>query len=71
MTDVSSHIRQFQPDREYVLLHTHPNSTSFSNRDVRLLAEHQVIRAMVAVGLDGTWYVMSHGGESTISYAYA
>jgi len=35
-TDMSPHLRAFRSDRNYVLLHTHPNSTSFSPLDVRM-----------------------------------
>ena len=53
-TDLTRHIQAFESGRAYVSLHTHPKSTSFSNSDVRLLAEQSAIAAMVAVGVDGT-----------------
>ncbi len=58
-TDLSPHITRFRPNREYVQIHTHPTSTSFSHRDVYLLADQRAIHAMVAIGVDGTWYILS------------
>jgi hypothetical protein len=54
-TDLSPHILAFQADHEYVVLHTHPRNTSFSQYDVLILAENPAIRAMVAVDVDGTY----------------
>lgn len=68
-TDLTRHIQAFEPERTYVSLHTHPNSTSFSNSDVRVLGEHAAVDAMVAVGVDGTWHVMSRSGEASITFA--
>lgn len=58
-TDVSRHLLAFQPGHEYVQLHTHPRSTSFSSQDLLLLASHPLLCASVVVGVDGTWYVLS------------
>jgi hypothetical protein len=69
ITDLTRHIRAFEPGHTYVSLHTHPNSTSFSNSDVRVLAEHADLDAMVAVGVDGTWHVMSRSGEASVTFA--
>ena len=66
-TNLSPHIRTFEPDHKYVVMHTHPRSTSFSNRDIRVLAEQAAIPVMVVVDADGTWYVVSQRGPSTVT----
>jgi hypothetical protein len=43
----------------YVAIHTHPESTSFSEADARVLLANGPLRTVVAVGLDGGWYVLS------------
>jgi proteasome lid subunit RPN8/RPN11 len=58
-TDLTLHLRALRPGHEYIQLHTHPGSTSFSDLDVRLLAEYPAIHAMIVVGENGTWYVIS------------
>jgi hypothetical protein len=73
-TDLTPHLLALQPDRRYVQLHTHPTSPSFSALDVRILADHPSIGIMIAVGVDGTWYVMSRPptaslGDRRILYA--
>jgi hypothetical protein len=68
-TDISRHILAFQPGCTYVSLHTHPNSTSFSDSDVQVLAGHAALISMIAVGVDGTWFVMSRDGEASVTVA--
>lgn len=58
-TDLSPHIAKFRTGREYVQVHTHLTSTSFSHRDLYLLADQDAISVIVAIGIDGTWYVAS------------
>jgi hypothetical protein len=59
MTDLTDHVLRFRAGHEYVQLHTHPSSPSFSALDIRVLADHPPIRTMIAVGADGTWHVTS------------
>ena len=59
-TDLRTHLARFQPGREYVQVHTHPGSTSFSANDLLVLATQPAIRAMAVVGLDGSWHLLSH-----------
>ena len=65
-TDVSRHILAFRPGHGYVVLHTHPRSTSFSPEDVLLLADHLSIRAIIAVGIDGAWHVLSRLADTNL-----
>ena len=47
------------PGRHYVVLHTHPGSTSLSVLDVALLVAQPAVAMVIAVGTDGTWYIGS------------
>ncbi|HEY7066034.1 MAG TPA: hypothetical protein VII06_31470 [Chloroflexota bacterium] len=44
---------------QYLAIHTHPNSTSFSDVDGGTLASNPPLRTIVVVGRNGTWYVLS------------
>jgi hypothetical protein len=57
--DASPHLRAMRPGREYLALHTHPDSTAFSQADAALLLLFPRIRALSLVGADGTWYALS------------
>jgi hypothetical protein len=48
-----------RPGRRFVALHTHPASSSFSDADAATFLVHSSLSAMAAVGVDGTWYVLS------------
>jgi len=61
--DIRTHIAARRPGREYGHLHTHPSSGAFSDGDVRVLLSNSELRAIVAVGLDGRWYLMSRSRE--------
>ena len=52
-------LRQMAPGRHYVVLHTHPGSTSLSVLDVALLVAQPAVAMVIAVGTDGTWYIGS------------
>ena len=65
-TDLTPHLLALQPDHRYVQLHTHPTSPSFSALDVRILADHPPIGTMIAVGVDGTWYVISRQSDTNL-----
>jgi len=70
-TDLTPHLLAFQSGQGYVQLHTHPSSPSFSALDARVLADHPAIRTMIAVGADGTWYVVSRQPDSDIGDRHA
>lgn len=53
------------PGRVYIQLHTHPQSSSFSDADFALLLTHHGISMMVVAGSDGTVYVMSRQPAGT------
>ncbi|NPV30505.1 MAG: hypothetical protein HPY58_12825 [Firmicutes bacterium] len=61
--NIAAHIEQMQPGKRYIQIHTHPNSSSFSDIDVALLFYHQGpernIQSIYVVGADGTRYIMS------------
>lgn len=67
-TDLSPHLRAMQTDHTYVVLHTHPRSTSFSDLDIRILSDHERIRVMIAVGSDGTWHILSRQYNSEVAH---
>jgi len=48
-----------KPGRYYVQLHTHVQSTSFSEDDAATLVAYRKIAVMSVAGIDGTWYIMS------------
>jgi hypothetical protein len=52
-------LRRIAPGRRYVCVHTHPESSSFSPYDVALLLRFPAIQVVTAVGVDGSWYVVS------------
>lgn len=56
--DVTLHLRALLPGHEYVMLHSHPDSESFSWRDAVWLVERPIVRVLV-VGRNGTWYILS------------
>jgi hypothetical protein len=56
---LASHFERCEPGGRYVGLHTHPRSLPFSVQDVAVLLRQPVPCMIVAVGRDGTWYVMS------------
>jgi hypothetical protein len=47
------------PGRRYVAIHTHHQSTAFSDRDVELLLCNAQIHTIIAIGHDRTWHVLS------------
>ncbi|MCC7368945.1 MAG: hypothetical protein IT306_11010 [Chloroflexi bacterium] len=67
-TDLSPHLRVMQAGRTYVVLHTHPRSTSFSDLDIRILSDHERIRVMIAVGSDGTWHILSRQYDPEVAH---
>ncbi len=52
--EVEPHLRAMRPGRRYVVLHTHPTSSSFSDADAATFLVHGGLSAMAAVGVDGT-----------------
>lgn len=49
--------------REYGHLHTHPSNGSFSDADIRVLLSNRELRAVIAVGIDGRWHIMSRSAD--------
>jgi proteasome lid subunit RPN8/RPN11 len=53
-------LRLMRPGRRYVFVHSHPDGRSFSQADVAGLVAHwPLLCAVVAIGAQGTWYVVS------------
>jgi hypothetical protein len=63
--DISPQLAAIQPGQLAVVLHTHPRSSSFSPDDGVVLAGVLALSAMVAVGLNGSWYVLSPSTAGT------
>ena len=47
---------------EYVFVHTHPSDRSFNAQDAIMLFVFARVRALVALGARGTWYLLSRTG---------
>ena len=64
--DILAQLNARRPGREYGHIHTHLSNGAFSAADARVLLSNRELRAVVAVGLDGRWHIMSRtiGGES-------
>ncbi|MCL6446324.1 MAG: phage head morphogenesis protein [Alicyclobacillus sp.] len=56
--NVGDHINLIQPGKQYLHIHTHPRSSSFSDADIALLVKY-AIDVMIVSGKDGTKYVMA------------
>jgi hypothetical protein len=69
--DVTSHLRALVPGREYVMLHSHPESESFSSRDAVWLVARPVVRVLVVVGKNGSWYLLSRDPARPLATARA
>ena len=53
-------LRLMRPGRRYVFVHSHPDGRSFSQADVAGLVAHwSLLCAVVAIGAQGRWYVIS------------
>lgn len=65
--DVGAHLRAFAPGREYVMLHSHPESESFSWQDAALLVTRPSVRALVVVARDGAWYLLSRAPGTPVA----
>jgi hypothetical protein len=57
--DLTPHLLALQIGHQYVQLHTHPRNTSFSDIDMRLFVEHPALKAMIVVGVVGSWHILS------------
>jgi hypothetical protein len=57
--DLTPQMRLVRPGHRYLHLHTHPASSSFSDRDLRLLLGHPELRTVAVVGQDRTWYLLT------------
>jgi hypothetical protein len=56
--NIGEHLDEMIPGRQYIQMHTHPASSSFSTADIELLNWYEGISTMVVTGADGTQYVM-------------
>lgn len=56
---IGPHLDAVVAGRQYVHLHTHPGSSSFSSTDATVFAQTTGLQVMAVVGADGTWYVLS------------
>jgi hypothetical protein len=57
--DVRSHLAALAPGHQYVMLHSHPESDSFSWQDAVWLVARPAVRVLLVVGRDGSWYLLS------------
>jgi hypothetical protein len=57
------HLHALRPNAEYVSLHTHVHSHSFSEDDIATLLSFPPVRLMTVTGADGTWYLMGRDTE--------
>jgi hypothetical protein len=57
--DLTPHLVSMQVGHHYIQIHTHPRNTSFSDVDMRLFVERPALKAMIVVGVDGSWHVLS------------
>lgn len=67
--DIGEHIRAMVSGREYIQLHTHPLSSSFSDADVFVMSANDGFKYMVVTGADGTQYIlMKNPGAKYYTY---
>jgi hypothetical protein len=57
--DIEPHLNAMLSGSTYVSVHTHRASTSFSDADALVLAVNRLVTCVVAIGTDGTWYLLS------------
>jgi len=57
--DLRPQLESMQMRRSYIQIHTHPGGLTFSPSDGEITAAHEGIQAMVAVGTNGIWYILS------------
>jgi hypothetical protein len=57
--DLGPHLRVMQPGQGYVQIHTHPSDCAFSLPDAAMLHRFPTVRAVLVVGVRGTWYLLS------------
>lgn len=57
--DYSPHLTRLEPERPYIVIHSHPESTAFSDQDVALVVAYAPLRIAIVAGIDGTWYVLA------------
>lgn len=57
--DITEQIAAMHDSGRFVSLHTHAGSTAFSDSDADLLLSNRPIVTIVAVGVDGSWHLLS------------
>lgn len=57
--DVAAHLLSAAARRRYMLMHTHPGSSSFSPQDGLILIDQSALSSTLAIGANGTWYLLS------------
>lgn len=67
---LKEHIDQMDPNKNYVQIHTHPRSSSFSDMDVMLLHHNEGLHAMAVFGADGRSYLISKQLQDVIDDVY-
>jgi hypothetical protein len=63
--DIRPQIAARQPGRAYGHVHTHPSNSAFSDADARVLLSNRELLAIVVIGLDDRWYIMSEASEAS------
>jgi hypothetical protein len=57
--DLADQIAAMRLGHRYLAMHTHASSSPFSDDDLELLLRNDQIRTVIAIGANGTWYVLS------------
>jgi len=65
--DVTDLLETLAAGRDYVAIHTHRESTAFSDADVDLLLRTPAVQTIAAVGWDGTWHLLSKAPRSALA----
>lgn len=69
--DILSQRNARRPGREYGHIHTHPSNGAFSAADARVLLSNREIRAIIAVGSDARWRMMSRNTGVAVADPWA
>lgn len=57
--DLSAALARLVRAHQFLQIHTHPGSTSFSDADVAMLVGQTALAAVIVLGADGTVYILS------------
>jgi hypothetical protein len=69
--DPHLHFLDMEPGREYVHLHTHPNSTPISDADAIVFVLQRSLRAITVIARDGSWYALSRQAGTQVETSRA